>query len=147
MDHQTASPRPANFEHGQNIRDRAFVYACSVTRFCRILYDNAGVGRMMVPQLISCSLSFATLLEEARAAESDADFISKCSIALKECRESWTRIRVCCECRIGPGPESHRLVQEANELIAIVTSIIRKKRRSVALRRKERREGRAIPNS
>jgi four helix bundle protein len=87
---------------------------------------------MMVPQLITSSLSFATMLEEARAAESDADFISKCSISLKECREAWTRLRVCAECRIGPAADTQTLVTEGNELIAILTAIIRNKRRNVA---------------
>jgi four helix bundle protein len=86
----------------------------------------------MVPQLLSCSLSFATMLEEARAAESDADFISKCCISLKECRESWTRIRVCERCTIGPKSEARALVQEGDELIAIETAIVTNKRKSVA---------------
>ena len=137
MDNKTQLPRSPGFEDGQDIRDRAFAFSCRVTRFCQTLYENGGIGRLMVPQLISCSLSFATMLEEARAAESDADFISKCSISLKECRESWTRLRVCVECRIGSEAGGHRLVQEANELIAIMTSIIRNKRRNVATKKKE----------
>jgi four helix bundle protein len=43
----------------------------------------------------------ASMLEEARAAESRRDFISKCSIGLKECREAWTRLRIVAACRIG----------------------------------------------
>src|SRR6184192_4058267 len=86
----------------------------------------------MVPQLLACSMSFAAMLEEARAAESDKDFISKCSIGLKECRESWTRLRVCVTCKLGPPAEARELVQEGNELIAIVTAIIRNKRRNMA---------------
>src|SRR5712672_481143 len=54
------------------------------------LYENGGVSRLLVAQLIACSSATATMLEEAKAAESDADFISKCCISLKECRESWT---------------------------------------------------------
>jgi len=89
----------------------------------------------MVPQLLNCSLSFATMLEEARGAESGADFISKCSISLKECRESWTRLRVCARCQIGPQADVRELVQEGNELIAIVTTIIKNKRRNVEAKR------------
>ena len=127
--------RPPTFEDGQDIRDRAFAFACRVVRFCQRLSDGGGVGRLMVPQLISCSLSFATMLEEARGAESDADFISKCSISLKECRESWTRLRVCTRCQIGPQADALVLVQEGNELIAIVTTIIKNKRRNMATKR------------
>jgi len=92
----------------------------------------------MVPQLLACSLSFATMLEEARAAESKADFMSKCAIGLKECREAWTRLRVCATCSIGPHDEVVALVQEANALIAIVTAIIRNTRRNLALAAKSK---------
>ena len=95
MDNETAIERPSTFEDGQDIRDRAFQFACRVVKFCQGVYDRGGVGRMMVPQIVDCATSFATMLEEAKAAESRPDFISKCSISLKESRESWTRLRVC----------------------------------------------------
>jgi four helix bundle protein len=132
MDNHFATFRPSTFEDGQDIRDRAFEFACAVVRFCEALEEERRVGRLMVPQLLSCSLSIATMLEEARAAESDRDFISKCAIALKECRESWTRLRVCRKSNLGPAEMVRQLVQEANELIAIVTTIIKNKRRHVA---------------
>jgi four helix bundle protein len=124
-----------SFEGGQDIRDRSFEYACQVVGFCQQLSEGGGVGRLMVPQLLNCSLSFATMLEEARSAESDADFISKCCIGLKEARESWTRMRVCKRCRIGSQSTASVLVGESNELIAIVTTIIKNKRKSVAAKR------------
>jgi len=97
----------------------------------------------MVPQLLNCSLSFATMLEEAPAAESDADFISKYCIGLKECRESWTRMRVCQKCRKGPPSEAQALVRESDELIAIVTTIIKHKRRNVAAKKAAAKVARA----
>src|SRR5712692_2102265 len=100
--------RPPTHENGQDIRDRAFDDACRVVKFCQQLTEGGGVGRLMVPQLLDCSLSFATMLEEARAAESDADFISKCCISLKECRESWTRMRVCRRGKKGPEEQKRR---------------------------------------
>jgi len=119
-------------EGGADIRNRTFVFACRVVKFCERIYATGGVGRIMVPQLVNCASSSATMLEEARAAESKRDFISKCSIALKETRESWTRLRVYQACRIGPETEARDLVREANELISIVTAIIRNTRRNAA---------------
>jgi four helix bundle protein len=136
-----------SFEGGQDIRDRSFEYACEVVGFCQQLSEGGGVGRLMVPQLLNCSLSFATMLEEARSAESDADFISKCCIGLKEARESWTRMRVCQRCRIGPQSTASVLVGEGNELIAIVTTIIKNKRKSVAAKKAESRALSANSNS
>ena len=42
------------FEGGQDIRDRAFAFACRVVRFCQKLYEGGGVGRLMAPQLLNC---------------------------------------------------------------------------------------------
>jgi four helix bundle protein len=123
------------YEGGQDIRNRAFDYACRVVDFCEHLSIAGGVGRLMVPQLLNCSLSFATMLEEAPAAESDADFISKYCIGLKECRESWTRMRVCKRCGKGPSTDAQALVREASELIAIVTTIVKNKRKNVAAKK------------
>jgi four helix bundle protein len=68
------------------------------------------------------------MIEEARAAESRRDFISKCSIALKETREAHVRLRVCERCTIGPPRQAVRLRIEANELVAILTAILRNTR-------------------
>jgi four helix bundle protein len=116
------------YDGGQNIRDRTFEFACRVVRLSQNLFEAGGVARLMVAQLVACSVATNTQLEEARAAESDRDFISKCCISLKECRETWTRLRVCAACRLGPPAEVKELVQESNELIGIIYAIIRNKR-------------------
>jgi len=128
-----ASPAMTDFhpyDTGQDIRNRTFVFACRVVEFCEPVYAAGGIGRLLVPQLLSCSTSPAGMLEEARAAESKRDFISKCCIALKELRESWTRLRILEASRIGSRPTIAGLVKESNELIAIVGTIIRNTRRN-----------------
>ena len=68
------------------------------------------------------------MLEEADAAHSRADFIAKCTTVLKEARESryWLRIlhRAC--------ERERRMIvklgKEVTEIIAILTTIIRKSR-------------------
>jgi four helix bundle protein len=128
----------SSYENGEDIRERAFRFACRVVRFCQALYDGAGVGRMMVPQLVNCSTSLAGMLEEARAAESKRDFISKCCIGLKECREARTRLRVCHACQLGPRREAEVLVREAQELTLIVGAIIRNTRRTAGISARRR---------
>jgi four helix bundle protein len=129
---------------GQDIRERAFEFACRVVSFCEKLWEGGGVGRVMAPQLVSCSTSMAAMLEEARAAESRRDFISKCSISLKEARESHLRLRICGRCKMGPPEEAHLLIDEANALVSIVSAIVRNTRRN-ASREAPRRS--PIPNS
>ena len=73
------------------------------------------------------------MLEEARAAESRRDFISKCCIGLKEGRESHVRLRVCARYRLGPAEEARALCVEADELVSIVTAIVRNTRRNAGV--------------
>jgi four helix bundle protein len=98
---------------------------------------------MMVPQLVSSSTAPTAMLEEARAAESRRDFVSKCCIGLKELREAWGRLRVMEACGIGPRDTARELVREANELVSIVTAIVRNTRQknndSLPNRRRNRR--------
>jgi four helix bundle protein len=97
----SVSVQHPSLENGQDIRDRSFEFACSVVNFCQKLYTAGGVSRILAPQLVDCATSFAGMLEEARAAESDRDFISKCSIGRKEIRGSLLRLRVCERCGVG----------------------------------------------
>lgn len=115
--------RNPGFAHGQDIRDRAFAFACRIVRFCQALYDAGGVARLMARQLLDAGTALFPQLEEARAGESRKDFISKCAIGLKEIRESHGRLRVHEACRIGPPAEATALRLEANELVSIMTAI------------------------
>jgi len=69
---------------------------------------------------------------EARAAESRRDFVSKCSIALKELRESLVRLRAMEACGIGSPTDARNLIGEVNELVAIVGAIVRNTKRNAA---------------
>jgi four helix bundle protein len=89
--HMTA---PTYQAYGQDIRDRAFGFACQIVEYCDDLMKRGGAGRVLAPQLLRCGTSIGANLEEARGGESRRDFISKCSIALKEARESLFRLRV-----------------------------------------------------
>jgi len=126
---QVLDTHPA-YQGGQDIRERTFDFACRVVKFCETLYESGGVGRVMAPQLVSCSTSVAAMLEEARAAESRRDFISKCCVSLKEAREAHVRLRICERCRTGPLDDARELVQEANALVSIIGTIVRHTRAS-----------------
>ncbi len=64
------------------------------------------------------------MLEEARAAKSRRDFISQCSIGLKNIREAHGRLRIHETCKIGPLEEATALRTEADALVSIVTRIV-----------------------
>jgi four helix bundle protein len=134
------------FEGGQDIRDRASAFASRMVRFCDLLQRNGGGGRIMVPQLVNCATSIVGMLEEARAAESRSDFVSKCCISLKGCREAYGRLRIVETCRIEPLDEARALCVEAGELVAIISAIVRNTQRNRGLAAPRWTSSR-IPNS
>jgi four helix bundle protein len=108
---------------GDDIRERAFRFACDVVDLHDLLWPRGGSVRVTCGQLLRSGSSIGANLEEADAGQSKADFIHKCTIALKEAREShyWLRILIATK-KI----ENERLLSECNEIIAILTSIVRK---------------------
>ncbi|MBV9493228.1 MAG: four helix bundle protein [Acidobacteria bacterium] len=111
---------------GADLRERTFEFACSVVEIHRELYRREPSLRDIGRQATSAATSIGANLEEADAAQSKADFISKCNIALKEARETryWLRILI----RVAKSERVSQLIDEATELIAILTTIVRKSR-------------------
>ncbi|HUP59172.1 MAG TPA: four helix bundle protein [Thermoanaerobaculia bacterium] len=110
----------------KDIRDRAFEFACRIIRLHRAMTRKRGTDRVAANQLLRSGTSIGSNLEEAEAAQSRPDFIAKNRIALKEAREShyWLRIIAATE-MIAP-KRVHPLVEEANEIVAILTTIVKK---------------------
>ncbi|WP_375502808.1 four helix bundle protein [uncultured Nostoc sp.] len=91
---------------------------------CQFLDDKPGVARTLAQQLLRLGTSIGANVEEAQAAQSKADFISKLMIALKESRETryWLRLLVASE--IVPQERISQLQTEAEELTKILSAII-----------------------
>lgn len=125
----TESPYGA---YGQDLRDRAFRFACRTVRFSGALWTQGGMARILAPQLVRCATSIGANLEEARGSESRRDFISKCAISLKEAREARYRMALAVEAGIGPTGEAQALAREAEELASILGAIVRNARRNAS---------------
>jgi four helix bundle protein len=126
VDHdQRHTPRPSTFRNGQDIRDRTYAFGCRVVAFCDHLRAQGGNGAILATQLVRCATASGALLEEARAAESRNDFKSKVKIALKEARETHVRLKTCLACRYGPTDEAAALTKEADEIVAILVTIVK----------------------
>ena len=119
------SPQPSRFRNGQDIRDRTYAFGCRVVTFCDRLREQGGSAGTLAPQLVRCATAPGALLEEARAAESRNDFKSKVKIALKEARESYVRLKTCLACGYGPNEEAATLTKEADEIVAILVTIVK----------------------
>ncbi len=114
----TASRKP------YDITRRVFVFACDVIHaFPRTRLNPPGLK--VWSQLIASATSSGAHLEEASAGGSRAHFLSLTRGALREMRESnyWLRVMVATElagCQAAPP-----LVEESQELVAILTTIVR----------------------
>jgi four helix bundle protein len=86
----------------------------------------------MARQLLRSGTSIGANVEEAQASQSKADFISKYSIACKEARETHYWLRLLAATDILPQQRLIDLQEECNELIAVLTAIIKKLRSSNA---------------
>ncbi|MCL6512634.1 MAG: four helix bundle protein [Anaerolineae bacterium] len=110
----------------QRIQDRAFEFACRIVRLHEYLCKKSETARRIGNQLLNSGTSIGANLEEADAGQSRADFIAKCSIALKEARETHFWLRLLAATDQVSTDKIKPLTQEANEIVAILTTIVRK---------------------
>ena len=111
-----------------DLADRTFRFACAIVRFCRKLAHEPGVTRHIAWQLADAGTSIAANYEEAKAAYSRRDFTAKSSIVLKEARESRMWLRLIEAEKLAPIDEVRPLLNEANELVAIFTTSVKRLR-------------------
>ncbi|HEY5610307.1 MAG TPA: four helix bundle protein [Thermoanaerobaculia bacterium] len=109
-----------------DIQDRALDFACEIVMLHQELMRRRGAARHLAGQLLRSGTSVGSNLEEADAGQSRADFISKCRVSLKEARESLYWLKLLHRSKLGPQERTESLVQEADEIVSILTVIIRK---------------------
>lgn len=111
-----------------NLPGRTFEFAKQIVRLCQQLGCSPGASRTLANQLLRSGTSVGANVEEGQASQSEADFVSKYSIACKEAREThyWLRLISATDLLDAARLKPH--VDECNELIAILTSIIIKMR-------------------
>jgi four helix bundle protein len=105
------------------VRDKSYAFAVSVVRFCRKHYDPS--IRPMITQLLRSATSVAANIEEATAAQSRSDFLSKMSIASKEARETSFWLRLLKDAEAVPAASVSDLSANAIELTRILTAIVK----------------------
>ena len=108
-----------------DIQSRAFAFACQIVKLYQSLLDNKGAAEVLGKQVLRSGTSIGANLEEATAGQSKADFISKCSISLKEARETKFWLRLIRETKLLPEKEIDTLLKESSELVAILTTIVK----------------------
>jgi len=110
----------------RDICERTFQFAVSIVEFYKRLDGKRGATRTLRGQLLRSATSIGANVEEAQGGQSRADFISKYAIARKEARETHYWLRLLAATGHATAEETTPLIQECNELIAILTAIIKK---------------------
>jgi four helix bundle protein len=111
---------------GQDIQDRTFRFACRVVKLDGHLCSAKPAYRSLSHQLLRSATSVGANLEEADAGQSRADFLSKIRIALKEAREAYYWLRLLVACDLVSPDRITDLTHEANQIVAILTTIAKK---------------------
>lgn len=109
----------------RKIQERAFDFACRIVKLCDNLFTLDASSRRIASQLLRSGTSIGANMEEAEAAQTKRDFISKCRIALKEARETryWLRLLIAGD-KVTKG-KLQPLTQECEEIMNIIGAIVR----------------------
>lgn len=112
---------------GDNIAERLIDLAVACLRLATELEDNAvgAVGKHIARQLIRCSTSGGANYEEARSAESSADFVHKVAVAAKEVGETVYWLKVAGRAGLSQRDELAGWAEEGRELVRILAASVR----------------------
>ena len=124
MKNTDSNPPRSEKNSPKDIVIRTFNFVVTVIQLCVKLDERPGVGRVLMSQILRAGTSVPANVEEAQAAQSKADFVSKMSIALKEARETHLRLRLLVPANVVPTTDLSSLIQEADEIKRIIGAII-----------------------
>lgn len=117
------------------LQKRCFDFSCAViSAYPRVGHDDA--SRIIWRQLLKAATSSTFNLEEADAASSEADFVAKMRIALREAKEAHVAIRLIERCRLVDHDAASQCTDEANQLASIFHAIVKNKRANMLRNRK-----------
>ncbi len=108
-----------------HIRERTLNFAVDIFNFTKYLvYDRK--EHILSKQLLRSGTSVGAQLSEAVHAESKADFIHKNAIAQKEINETIYWLKIMIKSKFEDGEKIKNLYNEANQILAIITTILKK---------------------
>lgn len=115
----------------RDIKERTFAFATRVVKLCRSLEETPGASRTLANQLIRSGTSIGANVEEAHGSHSKPDFIAKMAIATKEARETSYWLRLLAATGIVSQSQLTDITNESEELIAILTAIVKRSRENM----------------
>lgn len=114
------------------MEERTKKFSLDVIKFLESLPKNY-LGEVMGRQLLRSATSVGANYREANRGESRADFVHKISLAGKEAGETLYWLELLQETGLGASTKCQELLREADELVAIFTSVSKSTRRNTLL--------------
>lgn len=114
-------------EKRYDLLERTARFGESVIEFVKTLLLNE-ITRPLISQLVCAATSIGANYTEADAAESKKDFIHKLSISRKEAKETMHWLRMIAKAATNNSDQCRILWKEAQELVFIFSSIIKRSR-------------------
>ena len=107
----------------EELAERLLDFAVRIIKLCSDLPKNS-IGNHVRGQLLKCGTSPGANYEEARGAESTADFVHKLGVVLKELKESRFWLNVIIKASLLKTDKAVPLRDECEELIAIIAKSV-----------------------
>ena len=112
----------------RDIKERTFRFATRIVRLCRELEGCPGAPRTLADLLLRSGTSIGANVEDAHGNHHKSDFIAKMAVATKEARETNYWLRLLAASELLPASELAVLTDESSQLIAILTTIVKRSR-------------------
>jgi four helix bundle protein len=119
----------------EDLKWRTKLFALRIIRLYSAL-PIRGPAQVLGLQLLRSGTSTGAHYREANRAKSDADFVSKIEGALQELDETQYWIELIAETKILPPERLEPLHKEADELIAILVTVVKNVKRRGRVRRR-----------
>lgn len=114
----------------KEIDERIFRFACRAVDIYGLLTERGGASREVARQYFKAATSIGANTAEAAAGQTKADFLAKIAIARQECRETVFWLRLIRQKALLRQDVVARELDEAVQLAAILTAIIKRGRES-----------------
>ena len=105
------------------IKEKTYQFALDIINLYRMMQKQNEF--VLSKQLVRSGTSIGANVEEASAAQSRKDFISKMAISSKEARETSYWLRLFRDSKLCDKIDYSKLINESEEIIKILTSIVK----------------------
>ncbi|MCC2548185.1 four helix bundle protein [Hymenobacter sp. BT175] len=109
------------------ILQKSYAFAVRIVRLSQVLAREKQAFQL-ADQIRRSGTSTGANMEEAVGGLSRKDFVAKCGIAYKEARETHYWLRLLRDTDYIDSPQAASLLQDCEELLKIITAIIRSSR-------------------